>query len=43
MSNERALREALFRERYGWDKKDFKRDSRGDYMDGNTVTAWMSW
>ena len=41
--DERETFEALFRERYGWDTKDFKRDSRGDYMDGNTVTAWMSW
>lgn len=41
--DEREAFEALFRERYGWDTKDFKRDSRGDYMDGNTVTAWMSW
>lgn len=41
--DEREAFEALFRERYGWDTKDFKRDSRGDYMDGSTVTAWMSW
>ena len=41
--DEREAFEALFRERYGWDTRDFKRDSRGDYMDGNTVTAWMSW
>lgn len=30
-------------DRYGWERKDFKRDHRDGYLDGQTDTAWRAW
>lgn len=43
LPDERAEFEHALMDRYGWERKDFKRDHHDGYLDGQTDTAWMAW